>query len=111
MSQPATAPRPPVQEPGAGTQASSRATIGGLSGCPKARESDGWMVRIFSLDIDSAYRAANAMAADGDGIVVGVQTLIKRLHESGRLKSVDGQRPTPHGGCRKFRVCEPYKEA
>ena len=47
------------------------------------------MVKIFSLDIDSAYRAANAMAADGDGIVVGVQTLINRLHESGRLKSVE----------------------
>jgi hypothetical protein len=44
------------------------------------------------LDIDSAYRAANAMAADGDGIVVGVQTLVKRLHESGRLKSVDERR-------------------
>jgi hypothetical protein len=44
------------------------------------------------LDVDSAYRAANAMAADGDGIVVGVQTLIKRLHEGGRLRSVDGQR-------------------
>ena len=44
------------------------------------------------LDIDSAYRTANAMAADGDGIVAGVQTLVKRLRESARLKSVDGQR-------------------
>ena len=44
------------------------------------------------LDIDSAYRAAQAMAADGDGIAVGVQTLVKRLHESGRLKSIDERR-------------------
>jgi hypothetical protein len=44
------------------------------------------------IDIDSAFHATQAMAADGDGIAVGVQTLIKRLHESGRLKSVDGQR-------------------
>ncbi len=39
--------------------------------------------------MDSAYRAAKAMAADGDGIVVGVQTLVWRLHESDRLKSID----------------------
>jgi hypothetical protein len=39
------------------------------------------------LDVDSAYQAA-----DGDGIAVGVQTLIKRIHESGRLKSVDERR-------------------
>ena len=32
------------------------------------------------------------MAADGDGIVVGVQTLIKRLHEGGRLQSIDRRR-------------------
>lgn len=32
------------------------------------------------------------MAADGDGIAVGIQTLIKRLHESGRLQSIDQQR-------------------
>ena len=44
------------------------------------------------LDIDSAYRAAQAMANNGDGIAVGVQTLVKRLHESGRLKSVDERR-------------------
>lgn len=40
------------------------------------------------LDIDSAYRAAKPMPEDGDGIAVGVQSLVKRLHESGRLKSV-----------------------
>jgi hypothetical protein len=44
------------------------------------------------LDIDSAYRAAQAMVTDGDGIVVGVQTLVKRLHEGGWLKSVDEHR-------------------
>ncbi len=44
------------------------------------------------LDMDSAYRAAKAMAADGDGIVVGVQTLLRRLHESDRLKSIDERR-------------------
>jgi hypothetical protein len=44
------------------------------------------------LDIDSAYSAAQAMAGDGDGIAVGVQTLIKRLHESGQLKSIDRRR-------------------
>ena len=32
------------------------------------------------------------MAADSDGIAVGNQTLIKRLHESGRLKSIDERR-------------------
>jgi hypothetical protein len=44
------------------------------------------------LDIDSAYRAAQAMATDGAGIAVGVQTLVKRLHEAGWLRSFDGQR-------------------
>jgi len=44
------------------------------------------------LDIDSAYQAANAMAADGDGIAVGIPTLIKRLHEGGRLQSIDQRR-------------------
>jgi hypothetical protein len=44
------------------------------------------------LDVDSAYRVAQAMAANGDGIVVGVQTLVKRLHEGGWLKSVDERR-------------------
>jgi hypothetical protein len=47
------------------------------------------MVMIFP-DIDSAYRAAQAMAADGAGIAVGVQSLVKRVHEGGWLKSVDG---------------------
>ena len=44
------------------------------------------------LDVGSAYRVAQAMAANGDGIVVGVQTLVKRLHEGGWLKSVDERR-------------------
>jgi hypothetical protein len=36
--------------------------------------------------------AAQAIASDKDSIAVGVQTLIKRVHESGRLKSVDERR-------------------
>jgi hypothetical protein len=44
------------------------------------------------LDIDSAYGVARAAAAGVDGIAVGIQTLIKRLHESGRLKSIDEKR-------------------
>jgi hypothetical protein len=44
------------------------------------------------LDIDSAYRAAQTMAADGNGIAVGVLNLVKRLHEDGWLKSVDERR-------------------
>jgi hypothetical protein len=44
------------------------------------------------LDLDSAFRAAQAMAADGDGIAVGILTLVKRLHEGGWLKSVDERR-------------------
>jgi hypothetical protein len=44
------------------------------------------------LDIDSAYRAANAVAADGDGIAVGIPALTKRLHEGGRLQSIDQRR-------------------
>ena len=44
------------------------------------------------LDIDSAYRAAQAMATDGAGIAVGVQTLVKRLHEGRWLKSIDERR-------------------
>ena len=44
------------------------------------------------LDIDSAYGVARAAAAGVDGIAVGIQTLIKRLHESGRLKSIDERR-------------------
>jgi hypothetical protein len=50
----------------------------------------GWMDgQDLFLDIDSAYRAAQAIVADGDGIAVGIQTLSKRLPESGRLKSID----------------------
>jgi hypothetical protein len=44
------------------------------------------------LDVDSAYRAAQTTAMNRDGIVVGVQTPVKRLHESGSLKSVDERR-------------------
>jgi hypothetical protein len=44
------------------------------------------------LDADAAHRVMQTMAADGDGIAVAVQTLIKRLCESGRLKSVDQRR-------------------
>ena len=44
------------------------------------------------LDIDSAYRATQVMAPDGDGIAVGVQSLVKRLREAGWLKSVDERR-------------------
>jgi hypothetical protein len=32
------------------------------------------------------------MAADGDGIAVGIPALIKRLHEGGRLQSIDQRR-------------------
>ena len=59
---------------------------------PQAREV-GWLDgQDLLLDIDSAYRATQAMAAEGDGIAVGVQTLVKRLHEAGWLKSVDERR-------------------
>jgi hypothetical protein len=44
------------------------------------------------LDIDSAYRAAQAMVTDGDGLSVGVSALIKRFHETGRLQSIDQRR-------------------
>jgi hypothetical protein len=44
------------------------------------------------LDIDSAYGVARAAAAGVDGIAVGIQTLIKRLHQSGRLNSIDERR-------------------
>ena len=44
------------------------------------------------LDIDAAYGVARAAAAGVDGIAVGIQTLIKRLHQSGRLKSIDERR-------------------
>ena len=53
----------------------------------------GWLdVQDLFLDIDSAYRAAQAMVTDGDGLSVGVSALIKRFHESGRLRSIDQQR-------------------
>ena len=44
------------------------------------------------LDIDSAYRAAQVMARDGDGIAIGVQPLAKRLFEAGWLKNIDERR-------------------
>jgi hypothetical protein len=44
------------------------------------------------LEVDSAYRAAQVMVADSDGIAVGIQTLSKRLHQSGRLKCIDERR-------------------
>jgi hypothetical protein len=44
------------------------------------------------LDIDSAYGVARAAAAGIDGIAMGIQTLSKRLHDSGRLKSIDEKR-------------------
>ena len=44
------------------------------------------------LDIDSAYRAAQAMVTDGDGLSVGVSALIERFHETGWLQSIDQRR-------------------
>jgi hypothetical protein len=44
------------------------------------------------LDVDSAYRAAQAMVTDGDGLSVGVSALIKSFHETGRLQSIDQRR-------------------
>jgi hypothetical protein len=53
----------------------------------------GWLDRDdLYLDIDSTYRAAQAMATDGGGIAVGIQTLAKKLNQTGRLKSVDQRR-------------------
>jgi hypothetical protein len=66
--------------PSAGRLAARGAPVGWLDG------------QDLFLDIDSAYHAARTMAADVDGIAVGVQTLVKRLFEAGWLKSVDGQR-------------------
>jgi hypothetical protein len=64
---------------------------GWRSGCPEARV--GWLDgHDLFLDIDAAYRAAETMAANDDGIVVGVQILVKRLHEGGWLKSIDERR-------------------
>jgi hypothetical protein len=88
----ATAAYQTILELGAGAQAGPHTTLGGLSGCPRARESDGWMVRTLFLDIDSAYGVARAAAAGIDGIAAGIQILIKRLHESDRLKSTDERR-------------------
>ena len=44
------------------------------------------------LDLDSAYRAAQTRAADGDGIMVGVQTVVERLYESRSLNRIDERR-------------------
>ena len=44
------------------------------------------------LDIDSAYRVAQAIVTDDDGLSVGVSALIKRFHETGRLQSTDQRR-------------------
>jgi hypothetical protein len=53
----------------------------------------GWLDRDdVYLDIDSTYRAALAMAADGDGIAVAVHALVRRMRETGLLKSVDERR-------------------
>ncbi len=53
----------------------------------------GWLGgRDLFLAIGSAYRVANAMAAEGDGIAVSVYTMVKRMHEAGWLRSVDRQR-------------------
>jgi hypothetical protein len=53
----------------------------------------GWLDRqdLF-LNIDAAYQVAQAVTAGGDGIAVSVQTIVRRLHDSGRLKSVDQRR-------------------
>jgi hypothetical protein len=52
----------------------------------------GWLHRqdLF-LNIDAAYHSAHAVA-DGNGVAVGVQPMVTRLHKSGRLKSVDRRR-------------------
>ena len=49
-------------------------------------------ISLLVTTIDSACGVARAAAAGVDGIAVGIQTLIKRLHESGRLKSIDERR-------------------
>ena len=41
------------------------------------------------LDADTAYRAAQSIQTDGDGIAVTVQTLTRRLHQAGLLKTTD----------------------
>jgi len=75
-------------------QAGQHGTVGGLSGCPRARESAGWMVRIFfwtstRLTASRVWRPQGSTASRG-----GIQTLIKRLHQSGRRKSIDERRET-----------------
>jgi hypothetical protein len=50
------------------------------------------MATSFACGRRRAIYVARAAAADGDGLSVGVPTLMKRLHESGRLRSIDQQR-------------------
>ena len=81
-----------ILELGAGAQAGSYVTMGGLNGCPRGARV-GWLDgQDLFLDIDSAYRAAQAMVTDGDGLSVGVSALIKRFHETGWLQSIDQRR-------------------
>lgn len=46
------------------------------------------------LDRDAAYRAAQSMAADGSGIEVSVLTLVRRLHDKGKLVCTEPVRET-----------------
>ena len=41
------------------------------------------------LDVDAAYRLVRRSTAGHQGLAVGAQTLVKRLHEAGLLKSTD----------------------
>ena len=55
----------------------------------------GWIDRDdIYLDRDSAYRAAQSMAVDGNGIEVSAFTLTRRLHEKHLLVTVDATRET-----------------
>jgi hypothetical protein len=55
----------------------------------------GWIDRDdIYLDRDSAYRAAQSMAVDGNGIEVSASTLTRRLHEKHLLVTVDATRET-----------------
>jgi hypothetical protein len=72
--------QPPARNPGRAEWLPQGARVGWLDG------------QDLFLDIDSAYGVARVAAAGVDGIAVGSQTLIKRLHESGRLKSIDERR-------------------
>jgi hypothetical protein len=47
--------------------------------------------RLYWQKLLKGPRAPQVMATDGDGLSVGVSALIKRLHESGRLRSIDQQ--------------------